>query len=109
MEENTPQKVARPRIKDVDQELVWKLACMMCTMKEIADVLGINENLVSKKFGDLIDKGRSEGRKAIRRAQFEKAVQDKDPRMLIFLGKQYLSQKENPEDKESNSPLPWQE
>ncbi len=109
MESNIPNKGARPRIKDVDQELVWRLACMMCTNKEIADVLGIGEGQVAKKFGDLIDKGRSEGRKALRRAQFEKAVQDKDPRMLIFLGKQYLQQKDNPEDKESNSPLPWQE
>lgn len=109
MEQNIPQKGARPRIKDVDQELVWKLGCMMCTNKEISDVLGIGETQVAKKFGDLIDKARSEGRKALRRAQFEKAVQDKDPRMLIFLGKQYLQQKDNPEDKESNSPLPWQE
>lgn len=107
--EQIPNKGARPRIKDVDQELVWKLACMMCTVKEIADVLGLGEGQVTKKFGDLIDKGRSEGKKALRRAQFEKAVSDKDPRMLIFLGKQYLSQKDNPEDKESNAPLPWNE
>lgn len=107
--EQLPNKGARPRIKDVDQELVWKLACMMCTIKEIADVLGLGEGQITKKFGDLIEKGRSEGRKALRRAQFEKAVSDKDPRMLIFLGKQYLSQKDNPEDKESNSPLPWKD
>lgn len=108
-EKTTPVGGARPKIKDVDKELVWRLASMMCTIGEIADVLGLPEKTVSNKFGDLIDKGRSEGRKALRRAQFEKAVKDKDPRMLIFLGKQYLSQKDNPEDKESNSPLPWQE
>lgn len=109
MEDKLPQQGARKRIKDVDQELVWKLACMMCTVKEIADVLGLGERQVANKFGDLIDKGRSEGRKALRRAQFEKAVADKDPRMLIFLGKQYLSQKDNPEDKDNSAPLPWQE
>lgn len=108
MEENSiPAK--RSKIKNIDQELVWKLACMMCTIKEIADVISLPEPVVAKKFGDLIDKGRSEGRKALRRAQFEKAVVDKDPRLLIFMGKQYLNQKDNPEDKESNSPLPWQE
>ena len=109
MEQNEPKKGGRSKIKDVDKELVWRLGSMMCTVKEIADVLGLGEQTVSKKFGDLIDKARSEGRKALRRAQFEKAVADKDPRMLIFLGKQYLSQKDNPEDKESNAPLPWQE
>lgn len=107
--EEIPNKGARPRIKDVDKELVWKLACMMCSIKEISDVLGLGEDTVTRKFGDLIDKGRSEGRKALRRAQFEKAVQDKDPRMLIFLGKQYLSQRDQPEDKESNTPLPWKD
>jgi len=108
MEEQLP-KGARSKIKDIDKELVWKLACMMCTIKEISDVVNLPESTISKKFGDLIDKGRSEGRKALRRAQFEKAVQDKDPRMLIFLGKQYLGQKSEPEDKDTNTPLPWQE
>lgn len=97
------------RIKDIDKELVWKLASMMCTVQEIADVIGLTQTQVEKKFGDLIDKGRSEGRKALRRAQFDKAVVDKDPRMLIFLGKQYLNQKDAPEDKQTTQPLPWQE
>lgn len=100
---------SRARIKDVDQELVWKLGSMMCTIKEISDVLNLSEEQVSRKFGDLIEKARSEGKKALRRAQFEKAIADKDPRMLIFLGKQYLAQKDQPEDKESNSPLPWKD
>ena len=108
MEENSP--LSRPsKIKDVDRELVWKLATMMCTIKEIADIVGLAEKTVSNKFGDLIDKGRSQGRKSLRRAQFEKAVIDTDSRMLIFLGKQFLSQKDSPEDKESSAPLPWQE
>jgi DNA-binding CsgD family transcriptional regulator len=108
LEENSP--LSRPsKIKDVDRELVWKLATMMCTIKEIADIVGLAEKTVSNKFGDLIDKGRSQGRKSLRRAQFEKAVIDKDSRMLIFLGKQFLSQKDSPEDKESSAPLPWQE
>ena len=108
MEYNNTQ-AATAKIKDIDKELVWRLASMMCTIKEIANVIGITETQVNRKFGDLIEKGRSEGRKALRRAQFDKAVIDRDPRMLIFLGKQYLGQKDNPEDKESTQPLPWQE
>lgn len=110
MEEQEKVPSTRPsKVRAVDRELVWKLASMMCTIKEIADVLGLAENTVSKKFGDLIEKGRSQGKKALRRAQFEKAVQDKDPRLLIFLGKQYLGQKDAPEDTDTTSPLPWQE
>lgn len=106
MDDKIPQKRT---IKQVDREVVWKLATMMCTYAEIADVVGLGESTLKKRFGDLIEKGRSVGKKALRRAQFEKAISDKDPRMLIFLGKQYLSQKDNPENKDDDTPLPWQE
>ena len=104
MEDDIPQ---RKSVKTVDKRLVWKLATMMCTHDEIADVIGCSRKTLARKYGDLIDKGRSVGRQSLRRAQFEKAIGDKDPRMLIFLGKQYLSQKDNPEDKDTNQPLPW--
>ena len=106
MDDKIPQKRT---IKQVDREVVWKLATMMCTYAEIADVVGLGEGTLKKRFGDLIEKGRSVGKKALRRAQFEKAISDKDPRMLIFLGKQYLSQKDNPENKDDDTPLPWTE
>lgn len=108
-EQEKAPRVGTSKVKAVDRELVWKLASMMCTIKEIADVVGLAEATVSKKFGDLIEKGRSQGKKALRRAQFEKAVADKDPRLLIFLGKQYLGQKDSPEDTDTSSPLPWKE
>lgn len=106
MEDDIPKKQS---VKAVDKRLIWKLATMMCSHEEIADVVGVRRDTLSKKYGDLIDKGRSVGRQSLRRAQFEKAISDKDPRMLIFLGKQYLSQKDNPEDKDSIQPLPWQD
>jgi len=104
MEDDIPQ---RKSVKAVDKQLVWKLATMMCTHEEIADVCGVHRNTIGKRFGDLIEKGRSVGRQSLRRAQFERAIGDKDPRMLIWLGKQYLAQQENPENKDNNTPLPW--
>lgn len=109
MDENKPPLHTHSKVKDVDRELVWRLATIMCTAEEIADVVGLPAKTVRIKFGDLIEKGRSVGRKALRRAQFEKAINDKDPRLLIFLGKNYLAQKENPEDKEKETPLPWED
>ena len=107
MEDMIPQSRRPKKIKDIDPQLVWKLATMMCTYEEIADVINFHPDVVSKHFGDLIDKGRSVGKKALRRAQFEKAVQDKDPRMLVWLGKQYLDQSENPNKNKDDTPLPW--
>ena len=69
-----------------------------------------NVQLRRDRYGeDIIDKGRAEGKKGLRRAQYEKAVMDKDVRMLIFLGKNYLEQSDTPSETESNEPLPWPE
>ena len=38
----------------------------------------------------------------------EKALNG-DTRMLIWMGKQYLDQKDTPTDQENTQPLPWQE
>lgn len=99
---------ASARVKDVDKDLVWRLGCMMCSYKEIGDVVGLNEKTVKKHFGALVEKARSQGKKTLRRAQFEKAFNG-DSRMLIFLGKQYLSQKDSPESGDDTQPLPWED
>lgn len=109
MDDLMPTSRRPKKIKEVDPQVVWKLASLMCTYEEIADVIGLDVNTVSKHFGDLIDKGRSVGRKALRRAQFDKAVMDKDPRLLVWLGKQYLDQSENPNKNKDDAPLPWQD
>jgi|TARA_R100001509_G_C4701989_1_gene160343 predicted transcriptional regulator len=96
------------RGKKVDKELIYRLATMMCTYREIALCVGISERAVSKKYKNLIEKGREEGKKSLRRAQFEKALKG-DTKMLTWLGKQYLGQKDSPEDREGTAPLPWED
>jgi|DEB0MinimDraft_10_1074344.scaffolds.fasta_scaffold00928_5 hypothetical protein len=109
MDEYEIPKNRRPvKVKDVDRETVWRLACMQCTLREIADVVGISHDAVRKNFGDLIEKGKSVGKKSLRRAQWDKALNG-DTRMQIFLGKNYLSQQETPENTSENQPLPWDE
>jgi hypothetical protein len=93
----------------LDTDIILKLAMIMCSYEEIALVMDTSVNNLKKRYSDIVEKGRSEGKKSLRRAQYERAVVDKDVRMLIFLGKQYLSQAESPTDTESNDPLPWQE
>ena len=63
---------------------------------------------LEKRYSGIISKGRSEGNKSLRRAQMEKALQG-DVRMLIWMGKQYLDQKDTPTDQENTAPLPWEE
>lgn len=102
------EKRAKTKGSHIDRELVFKLAQMQCTIQEIADAVDVDTKTVQRWCGDLIEKGRSQGRKALRRAQFERAMTG-DPRMLVFLGKQYLGQRDQPENSESTQPLPWKE
>ena len=62
----------------------------------------------AKHFGELIEKGKSMGKKSLRRAQWDKAING-DARMLVFLGKNYLGQQDSPENNDDNMPLPWDE
>jgi len=107
--EHEPPKNKRPtKVADVDRELVWRLACLQATYREIGDVVGLSHTAIANNFGDLIEKGRSVGKKSLRRAQFSKAL-DGDTRMLIHLGKNYLGQKDNVEGTDENQPLPWED
>ena len=69
---------------------------------------GTSETTLEKRYSGIIEKGRAEGKKSLRRAQMEKALQG-DVRMLIWMGKQYLDQKDSPQDEENTVPLPWDE
>lgn len=102
--QNTPKSTK----KLVDRDLIYKLASLQCTNKEIAEVVGIGEAALARRFSKLIEKGKQQGRQSLRRAQWQKA-HDGDARMQIFLGKQYLGQKDNPEDGEDKAPLPWED
>jgi hypothetical protein len=102
-------KTKRPaKYKTIDRDVVYKLACIQCTPEEIAEVVGTNVATLRKRFGNLLDAGKQKGKQSLRRAQWEKAING-DTRMQIFLGKQYLGQKDTPEDGENKAPLPWED
>ncbi len=97
-----------PKHYKLDRDLIFKLATLHCAYKEIASVVGTSETTLEKRYSGIIEKGRAEGKKSLRRAQMEKALQG-DVRMLIWMGKQYLDQKDSPQDEENTVPLPWDE
>jgi len=76
------------------REITSKLASIGCTDKEIGHIVGFSEDVLKKKLRDELDEGRSNLRASLRKAQVELAVKDKNPTMLIWLGKSYLGQKE---------------
>lgn len=89
----------RPRIQ-IDKEQFEELCKIQCTLEEIAGVLKCSEDTVERwckrelklSFAEAFKKYSAEGKKSLRRIQFEMAK--KNPGMAIWLGKQYLGQRE---------------
>ena len=109
MEDDLPnKKKGRTRVADVSREQVWKLATIGCTLQEIAYMTGVSRESLKKNFGDLIEVGYQTGKRSLRKKQMERAMEGSD-RMLIWLGKQMLNQKEITQDSDDDMPLPWQD
>jgi hypothetical protein len=92
--------------KPINKDDVYKLACIQCTHAEIAEFVGCSTVHLVKKFKSIIEKGREAGKKSLRRAMWDKALQG-DTRAQIFLSKNVLGFKDNPEDTTNKNPLPW--
>lgn len=95
-----PKKMGRPR-KELDLEQLRDLASIQCTHSEIAAVLRCSAAHIShnQNYLQIIKEGQQAGKKSLRRSQFELAK--KSSAMAIWLGKQYLGQREpDPEMKE---------
>jgi hypothetical protein len=85
--------MARPKIK-IDYDIVEKLANIQCTQEEIASFLEVSVRTLQRdeEFCRLYKKGQDSGKMSLRRYQFKQA--EKNASMAIFLGKQYLGQKD---------------
>ena len=92
----------RPKFK-IDYETVKKLASIMCTQQEIASFLGFSTDtlLRDKQFCDIYKEGKETGKMSLRRMQWKLA--EKSYAMAIFLGKQYLGQKDVVENQITNN------
>ena len=90
--------MARPP-KPVDLKLVEDLARIHCTDAEIATMLGFSVDgwrkrvRRSKELVELIEKGKEAGKSSLRRLQWKSATNG-NIAMQIWLGKQYLGQRD---------------
>lgn len=96
-------RMGRPLI-DIDRQMFERLCGIMCTQKEISEVLNVDEDTITnwskRTYGvtfSEVYKSLTAGAKAsVRRAQYRLAVEELNPTMLIWLGKQFLGQKDSP-------------
>jgi hypothetical protein len=88
------KKRGRKKI-EIDYEKAEKLASIMCTQSEIASVLGVSLALLEHdpEFLRIHKKGMEHGKASVRRMQFQ-AANGGNATMQIWLGKQYLGQRD---------------
>ena len=97
---DTVKTKGRPKmlLNEVGIETVKSLARIQCTDEEIASVLGVSVDLLTNRnnkaaFAAAKEQGQQSGKASLRRMQFQTAEAG-NATMLIWLGKQYLGQKE---------------
>ena len=91
--------MARPR-KEIDQKQFENLCGLQCTLEEICDWFGVTDKTLnswckrtySESFSEVFRQKRSTGKISLRRNQWRLA--EKNASMAIWLGKQYLGQKD---------------
>lgn len=96
----------RPR-KEIDQKQFESLCGLQCTLSEIADAFDCSEDTIERwcrrtykaGFAEVFAQKRGRGKRSLRRMQWELAK--KNAAMAIFLGKQYLDQRDSPDDPET--------
>lgn len=104
---NNP-KMGRPKVK-IDQEEFEKLCSIQCTEEEIAGwykcsidtIERFCEKTYKTTFADIYKSLSAKGKMSLRRSQFR--IAETNPTMAIWLGKQYLGQKDKTDiDLEAN-------
>jgi len=91
------QKRGRKPI-EIDYALAEKYSSIMCTQSEIASLLGVSLSLLEHdpEFIRIHKKGMDKGKSSLRRMQY-RAASGGNATMQIWLGKQYLGQKDKQE------------
>lgn len=92
--------MARPR-KEIDKKQFENLCGLQCTREEICGFFEVSEKTLDawckrtykQSFSLVFAQKRGKGKISLRRSQFRLA--EKNANMAIWLGKQYLDQKEN--------------
>ena len=88
-------------VKNIDQKQFEALCGIQCTQEEICSVLDVDDktltkwckNTYNKSFSEIFGIKRQNGKASLRRIQWKLA--EKNPSMAIFLGKNYLNQRDN--------------
>lgn len=84
----------------ISNDVIRDMCLVGCSMREIAALFGIHEDTLSKDpyYRKMMDMYNAELAFKIRTAQIDVAIETKDVKMLIWLGKAHCGQRESPKE-----------
>lgn len=92
---DSPTGVGRPKTV-INEVSLYELALTHASFEHMGRILGCSGAVLSEtpEFREIIERARAEKCRELHAAQFVAAITDHNPAMLIWLGKQYLEQKD---------------
>lgn len=85
-------ELRKKKYTDTEVKRIEEMAFNRNNIGTIASVLGLDYKTLQKYHGEMIIRKHAEGRAALKKAQMDKAIKDRDSTMLIWLGKNELEQ-----------------
>ena len=110
MSSEKKSKGGRPR-KEINYTQLEELCRIQCTGEECASILGMCYEHLDKRlkedghggFLEYFQQKGADGKASLRRRQYLAAVEDGNPTMLVWLGKQWLKQVDKQEIEHSGA------
>ena len=98
------KSMGRPR-KELDENIIANLSQIGCTQEEIGSVVGTSARTLQRRYADLIEENKNKGSASLRKKMWERALKG-DPKMLIWLSKNYLNMVDKVHTTSTVEPLP---
>ena len=98
------QSIGRPK-KELDKDVIAKLSQIGCTQEEIGSCVGISARTLQRRYAELLEENKNKGKASLRKKMWEKAMKG-DPKLQIWLSKQYLGMKDRTVTENIVEPLP---
>lgn len=80
----------------IDHTVLYELATTHASYDQMATILGVSDTflITHPEYSKIIEKARAETVGKLLSAQFKAAIEDRNPTMMIWLGKNYAGQKD---------------
>ena len=88
------ERAGRPK-KDIDEEMVFRMAQTLLPVESIATILQCSKDTLYARFSNALQRGREDRKYSLVQVMWDKALNHGDTKMMIWLSKQHLGYKEN--------------